>query len=126
MRGDRERLADILEAMRRIKRYTRGGRATLDDELVQTWVVHNLEILGEAARGVSGHLRERHTGLPWREMVGMRNVLAHGYFGIDVERVWGTLERDLPKLERQVASVIAAIDAHERSRGEGGSDHGGS
>lgn len=107
MRDDRERLLDIIEAITRIERHTAGGRPSLQDELVQTWVIHNLEILGEAARGLSDELPRRHPDIPWREIVAMRNVLAHGYFGIDIERVWTTVERDLPKLKEQVAGILA-------------------
>jgi uncharacterized protein with HEPN domain len=111
LRGDRERLADIQQAIERIERHTRGGRASLDDELIQVWVIHNLEILGEAARGVSAKVRERHPDLPWRSMIGMRDVLAHGYFAIDVDRVWLTITRDLPAVKERLAAIIAAIDA---------------
>lgn len=112
MRDDRERLLDIIEAITRIERHTAGGRPSLQDELVQIWVIHNLEILGEAARGLSDELPRRHPDVPWREMVAMRNVLAHGYFGIDIERVWTTVERDLPKLKEQIAAILA--DPSER------------
>ncbi len=112
MRGDRDRLLDVLEAIARIDRHTRVGRPSMDDELVQTWVLHNLEILGEAARGVSDELRQRHPDLPWREM-GLPNVLAYGHFGVDVERVWTTVERDLPTLKRRITSII------EDNRGSG-------
>lgn len=106
MRDDRERLLDIVEAITRIERHTASGRSRLDDELVQIWVIHNLEILGEAARGLSDELRQRHPEVPWREMIALRNVLAHGYFGIDVERVWTTVETDLPKLKEQISAVL--------------------
>ncbi len=110
MRGDRERLLDIVEAITRIGRHTVGGRSSLeDDELVQIWIIHNLEILGEAARGLSDELRQRYPDAPWREMVAMRNVLAHGYFGIDVERVWATVEKDLPKLKEQLGTILAEL-----------------
>ena len=109
MREDRQRLLDIVEAITRIERHTAGGRSSLQDELVQIWVIHNLEILGEAARGLSDQLPRRHADVPWREMVAMRNVLAHGYFGIDVERVWTTVEKDLPKVKKQVERILAEL-----------------
>ena len=120
MRNDRERLLDIIEAIERIERHIHGGRAAFaDQELVQVWVIHNLEIVGEAARGVSEDLRRRRRDVRWREVVAMRNVLAHGYFGIDVERVWVTVEKDLPKLKEQIRSIVAEIpaDVDESRRG---------
>jgi uncharacterized protein with HEPN domain len=121
VRNDRERLLDIIEAIERIERHVRGGRAAIaDQELVQVWVIHNLEIVGEAARGVSEDLRRRRPDVPWRAVVAMRNVLAHGYFGIDVERVWATVEKDLPKLKEQIRSIVAEMPAEvdESKRGD--------
>lgn len=122
MRNDRERLLDIIEAIERIERHIGGGRgAFADQELVQVWVIHNLEIVGEAARGVSEDLRRRRPDIRWRDVVAMRNVLAHGYFGIDVERVWATVEKDLPQLKEQLRSVVAELPAgaDESGRGNG-------
>ena len=120
MRNDRERLLDIIEAIERIERHVRGGRgAFAGQELVQVWVIHNLEIVGEAARGVSEDLRRRRPDVLWREVVAMRNVLAHGYFGIDVERVWATVEKDLPKLKEQIRSIVAEIPAELDESGVG-------
>jgi uncharacterized protein with HEPN domain len=66
MRDDRTRLADVLEAIERVERYATRGRAGFDaDELLQTWVVHHLQIIGEACRGVSLELTERHPEVPW-------------------------------------------------------------
>jgi uncharacterized protein with HEPN domain len=107
VRDDRERLRDIVEAIDRIQRYgARGRQAFEDDELVQIWIIHHIEILGEAARGVSSEVRDRFRTVPWREMAAMRNVLAHDYFGIDVEQVWATIERDLPQLRDQIATIL--------------------
>ena len=120
MRNDRERLLDIIEAIERIERHVRGGRvAFAGQELVQVWVIHNLEIVGEAARGVSEDLRRRRPDVRWREVVALRNVLAHGYFGIDVERVWATVEKDLPKLKEQIRSIVAEIPAEVDESGGG-------
>lgn len=107
MRDDGERLRDILEAIERIDRYARRGRKEFeDDELVQIWVVHHIQIIGEAARGVSQDLRDRHTGVPWAAVSAMRNVLVHEYFGIDVERVWAAVDRDLPRLRDQIEAML--------------------
>lgn len=112
MRDDRERLLDILESIDRINRQAQRGRHVFEsDELVQTWMVHHIEILGEATRGVSEEPRKRYPKVPWREMVAMRNVLAHDYFGIDVEQVWATVERDLPPLREQIEAILQDLGA---------------
>jgi uncharacterized protein with HEPN domain len=83
----------MLEAIERIRRHSNKGREAFDrDELVQTWIVHHLQILGEAAARLSPALRSR-TQVPWTSIVGMRNILVHAYFQIDREAVWRVVER---------------------------------
>lgn len=107
MRSDRERLLDIAEAIDRISRHTSRGRKEFESqELIQTWVIHHIEIIGEAARRISVEFRGAHPEVSWAEIVAMRNVLAHDYFGIDVERVWIAVERDLPVLRQQVDALL--------------------
>jgi len=111
VRGDRDRLLDILESIERIARHTQSGRPHFEaDELVQIWVIHHIEILGVAARGVSEALQQRHPEVPWRAIVGMRNVLSHRYFGIDVDAVWTTVERDLPQLKAMLEAILPELD----------------
>jgi uncharacterized protein with HEPN domain len=66
MRDDRERLLDIQEAIERIEKYATRGRDTFEhDELIQTWILHNLQILGEAARAISADLKQQHPEVSW-------------------------------------------------------------
>ena len=107
MRDDRLRLLDIQEAIIHIEKYTAQGRAAFDqDELIQTWVVHHLQIIGEACRGISQSLRDQYPAIPWTKIVGMRNILVHIYFGIDEEIVWSVVENDLPDLKREVENIL--------------------
>jgi uncharacterized protein with HEPN domain len=110
MRDDRLRLLDIQEAITHIEKYTAQGRAAFDqDELIQTWVVHHLQIIGEACRGISQSLRDQHPAIPWTKIVGMRNILVHIYFGIDEEIVWSVVENDLPDLKREVENILRQL-----------------
>jgi uncharacterized protein with HEPN domain len=107
MRDDRLRLADTLEAIAPIEKYTRRGRVAFDeDELIQAWIVHHLEILGEACRGLSDEFRKEYPDELWSDVVSFRNVLAHQYFGIDLEAVWEVVVRDLPELKRKVLEIL--------------------
>ena len=105
MRNDRERLLDIQEAIERIERYrarARGVRAGRVDS--------NLGVISPAnyrrGRALSSEFTGQHAEVPWPRIVGMRNILVHNYFGIDVAIVWSVVERDLPSLKQQVASIL--------------------
>lgn len=106
MRSDTERLRDVFEAIERIERHTvRGRDAFNQDELLQTWVLHHLLIIGEACRALSADFRAAHPERVWAEAAGLRNVIVHHYFGIDHEVVWGVVERDLVTLKRLVREI---------------------
>jgi uncharacterized protein with HEPN domain len=110
MRDDRERLLDILEAIERIEKYTSKGREVFeDDELIQTWVIHHLEIIGEASRSLSAQIRQEHPETPWSEIAGMRNILVHHYFGVDSSAVWNAVDRDLPSLKQQIEAMLVSL-----------------
>lgn len=80
MRDPKERLRDILDAIAAIERYRDRKKADFEaDELLQSWFVRHLEIIGEAAKGVPEDVRALAPQVPWTEIVGMRNVPVHGY-----------------------------------------------
>ena len=94
MRDYRERLLDILEAIERIEKYAAHGRENFEnDELIQTWIVHHLQIIGEAARALPGSFIDQHQEIDWSEIIGLRYILVHEYFGVDVDVVWAVVER---------------------------------
>jgi uncharacterized protein with HEPN domain len=106
-----ERLRDIQEAIEQIWKYTNQGRDLFDqNELVQTWVIHHLEIIGEAARAISQDFRDLHPEISWRQINGMRNILVHHYFGINKDRVWAVVENDLPDLKSSVDAILAGYE----------------
>jgi uncharacterized protein with HEPN domain len=110
MRSDRERLADILEAIEKIDRYvSRGRQAFESDEMFQAWVVRNLQIMGEAANRISTETITRFPEIPWGKMIGMRHVLVHGYFEIDQDIVWSVVENDLPSLKMQIQTALKKL-----------------
>lgn len=110
MRDSRERLLDMLEAIERIERYAAKGRAEFEkDELIQTWVVHHLQIVGEAAAKLGREFHDQNPSIPWPQVVAMRNVLIHDYFGVDLEEVWRVVERDLPELKNKLEKVTNEV-----------------
>jgi uncharacterized protein with HEPN domain len=107
MRDDRERLRDIREAIERIEKYAARGREEFArDELIQIWVLYHLQIIGEAARALSAAFTQQHPEVPWPQIVGMRNILVHNYFGIDAAIVWSVVERDLPALKQNLDKLL--------------------
>lgn len=109
MRDDTQRLLDILEAIERIDKHSGIARAVFDsDELVQTWMVHNIQIIGEAAATLSDEFRMRHSEVPWRAIASMRNVIVHAYFRLDLDEVWSAVQGDLPSLKAQVEDILKA------------------
>jgi len=108
VRDDAGRLQDILDAIQQIQERIGGGRQQFEnDEMLQVWVVHHLQIIGEAARSISQALRVAHPEIPWASVIAMRNLLVHEYFGIDIEEVWSTAENDLPLLRPLVEAMLA-------------------
>lgn len=107
MREWRERLMDILEAIERIEKYTIHGRDAFErDELIQIWIVHHLQIIGEAARALPDNLRDKYQDIPWSKIIGMRNILIHNYFGIDVDVVWAVIVNELPALKEKTIAIL--------------------
>lgn len=104
MRDDNQRFLDILEAIEKIERHTAAGRKGFDEsDLIQVWVLHHLQVIGEAASNLSDAARDKHPDVAWRNIIGMRNILVHGYFGIDVDIVWKVANEDLPPLKRTIS-----------------------
>jgi uncharacterized protein with HEPN domain len=126
MSRDQQRLADylahILEAIERIKRYTKdmAELAFLENQLVQDAVIRNFEIIGEASNNIEKHYPEfaaEHPELPLALASQMRNALAHGYFKVDFEIVWKTIRSDLPALHAQVTAVRATLPGRHNHGG---------
>jgi uncharacterized protein with HEPN domain len=114
MRDPKERLRDILEAIAAIERHATRDRAAFDrDELLQSWFLRHLQIIGEAARGLPDSIRDLAPDIPWPQIIGMRNVLVHGYFDIDQDIVWDAAIRDVPALKPSVERLLADLEAKQ-------------
>lgn len=98
------RIDDIIEAIAKIERYTNSiDFATWQkDEKTVDAVIRNLEVIGEAASNLPIGIQEQYKDVPWGMMRGIRNILAHEYFGIDLEIVWKTVKEDLPNLKKRL------------------------
>ena len=93
-------LRDMQDATDRILKHTGQGREAFNnDEFLQVWIIHHLELIGEAARAIPREFKDRHPEIPWRSINGMRNILIHHYFEVDLEAVWAVIEHDLQSLK---------------------------
>ncbi len=102
-------LGHIMESIDRIENDTIGlsevgfsGAPTVQDA-----VVRRLEIIGEAVRNIPESFRSEHPEIPWKKIAGMRDVLIHEYFGVDMELVWKIVKKDIPKLKKQISKLIS-------------------
>lgn len=115
MRSPQERLRDILDAIDAIERYRDRDKAEFEqNELLQVWFVHQLQIIGEAARTLPDEVRALAPDIPWLKIIGMRNILVHGYFGIDTDVVWDTVSRDIPALKPAIEQLLQRLEEETR------------
>lgn len=102
------RLEDIDEAIDLIFQYTNGlnYNSWKEDRKTIDAVIRNLEIIGEAATHIPSEILEKYADIPWAQMKGIRNVLVHEYFGVDVEVLWRTIKEDLPSLKNNIQQLL--------------------
>ena len=107
-------LGHMLDAIGRIDLYVDdlSEVAFLDDSKTQDAVIRNFEILGEAANNINKNAPEfvaAHFDIPWSDIYRLRNQVAHGYFQVDLELLWQTVQRYLPELKYQLAALIQTL-----------------
>ena len=102
-------LEDILESICKIEKYTEN--LSFDDfvknELIQDGVARNLEIIGEAVKNISDDIKRRHSKVEWKKIAGLRDILIHAYFGIDVDIVWDVVKNKIPKLKENIVEILS-------------------
>src|SRR5690606_21199089 len=101
-------LMDILDCCDRVRRATHGCGFDrfLRDDVLQSAIIHNLVIIGEATTRLSAEFRSAHRNVPWSEIVKARNVMVHTYERVSLEEVWQMATTDVPQLEALVRDLI--------------------
>jgi uncharacterized protein with HEPN domain len=106
--ADRTLFAHMRECIDRIGEYTQWERSRFESSrLVQDAVIRNLQTPAESSQRLSDAIKATEPGIPWRELSGFRNVIVHGYLGIDLAAVWLVVEQDLPTLAQALARMAA-------------------
>lgn len=112
MRDDRLYLSNIKECIERIEVYTRNGKDVFVQEtMIQDAVIRNFEIMGEATKRLSNELRITYPNVPWQQVAGFRDVLIHDYLKVDLNRVWGVIELNLPQLKADIEVILEGLEA---------------
>lgn len=112
-------LQDILSAIARITEYTADGKEVfLVDTKTQDAVLHQFSIIGEAAAKLPSSTRAHHPDVPWKTIIGMRNIIIHEYSDIQISRIWQTIEQDVTPLKHTIDVILRekASQVHSERR----------
>ena len=111
MREYKVYLRDILEAIDRIERYTENMNFEdfSNNELIQDGVIRNLEIIGEAVKNLPDDIKKDYPEVEWRKIAGLRDILIHAYFGVDLEVIWDIVKNKVPELKEMVRKILSNL-----------------
>lgn len=111
-------LSDIIGSINKIEQYTKNMsfQEFIHNELVQDGVVRNLEIIGEAVKKIPGDIKKLKPEIEWRKMAGLRDILIHDYFGIDVAIIWDIVKNKVPALKRNILELFAITDSNIQNK----------
>ncbi|MEK7250657.1 MAG: DUF86 domain-containing protein [Bacteroidota bacterium] len=104
-------LQDIVDSIEKLEQYTElvAEPEFYVDTEKQDAIIRRIEIIGEAVANLPMELRDKFPDVPWRDMVGMRNVMIHNYFGVTLAMVWRVASSDLPKLKERIIEVQKSL-----------------
>ena len=104
-------LEHILESINLIEKYVKDKDKNdfLKSTQIQDATIRRIEIIGEAIKNIPDSFRETYTIIPWKEITGMRDILSHQYFGVDLDLTWEVIKEDIPELKKQIISIKKQI-----------------
>lgn len=106
-------IGHILECLELIEGYAKGmtKEELSKDELRTDAIVRRIEIIGEAAKNIPNSIKKHHPTVPWRAMAGMRDIIVHQYYGIEVDEIWGVIKKDAPRLKKQMQTILKDLES---------------
>lgn len=109
-------IGDILDSIKRIESFSKGlTKEKLEkDELYQSAIIRQIEIIGEAVKNIPDSFRNRYSEIPWQKIAGMRDVIIHGYFRVDLETVWRVIKKDLPDLKNKISKIKTDLERESK------------
>lgn len=113
MRDYKLYLDDILKAIRKIEKHSNvlGIERLKDDDLIIDGIVRNLEIIGEAVKNIPAQVKNKHPNIEWKKISGLRDILAHEYFGVDLEILRDIIRNKLPELKKNIYSILKKMNS---------------
>lgn len=110
--GDKVRIQHIYDAIIEIESYLIGADFDkfMNDSMMRFACIKQMEIIGEASNHVSEEIKQQFSEIEWDQIVGMRNVFVHEYFGVDSSLVWQIIKSDLPELKEKVKEILNSIE----------------
>jgi uncharacterized protein with HEPN domain len=108
VKDERLYLIHVLECLERIEAYLKDvdEAGFLETPLLQDAVLRNLQVMAESSQRISDESKRKHPEIDWRKLAGFRNVVVHDYLGIELERVWQIIEKDLPPLKKAIEAML--------------------
>ncbi|MCB9282640.1 MAG: DUF86 domain-containing protein [Lewinellaceae bacterium] len=109
--GDKVRLQHVLDAIETIEGYVGDAdfEAFSENSMMRDACIRQLQVVGESCRNVTFELREKNPEIPWKQIVGLRVIVIHEYFGVDENVIWEIIQNDLPSFKRQVEEIVENI-----------------
>ncbi len=108
MKNDKVFLLHIRDAIKNIEKFVKNisEKEFFKNHLVQSAVIRQIEIIGEAVKNLSKEFKNRHNDIPWKDIAGMRDILIHEYFSVDTKAIWKVIKEDIPDLKQKILKIL--------------------